>query len=83
MTSAPTDEQVLELASRRYNRPGARDQAALAELGLTGTQFAVRLLGIVERPAPDLMASHGLLLARLQRILAVERGRRSAVRRSA
>lgn len=83
MPDSPTDLQILELAARHYRRSGARDRAAATELGLTATQFARRLLAIVEGPSPELAASHGLLLARLQRILAVERGRRSAVRRSA
>lgn len=81
MTStAPTDAQVLELASRRYNRPGARDRAAQDELGLSGVAFAARLLHIVEAPPLEVAEAYGPLLARLRRVLTVERARRSARR---
>jgi hypothetical protein len=68
MPDSPTDIQILELAARHYRRAGARDRAAADELGLTGTQFAVRLLAIVEHPSRTSSCSshHGLLLARLQ-----------------
>jgi hypothetical protein len=83
MPDSPTDIQILELAARHYRRAGARDRAAADELGLTGTQFAVRLLAIVDHPSSEVAAEHGPLIARLRRVLEVERSRRSAVRRSA
>lgn len=74
----PTDHQILELASRRYRRPGGRDLAARLELGLSSTQYARRLLAIVEEPSLEHAETHGPLIVRLQRLLEQGREKRSA-----
>ena len=75
-----SDRQILELESRYFRWPGSKDAAARAELGLSRTQLAQRLLAIVAAPAPELAVEFGPLINRLRRQLELQRSRRTARR---
>lgn len=63
-----TDVAVLAVAGRFYRQPGAREQAALDELGLSPTAFWQRLNRLLDDPVA--LASDPPTVNRLRRLRA-------------
>lgn len=60
------DREILALERRWYARPGAKETAILAELGMSPVRYYQRLLSIVEDP--EALAAEPVLVHRLRRL---------------
>lgn len=80
MTTAPLaerDRAILDIERRFYARPGSKESAASAELGLSSTRYAQELNRIIDNPAA--LAYDAVLVRRLQRLRSQRLSRRRRV----
>ena len=68
------ERQVLDLASRWYRHPGAREAAIRDELDLSGARFSQLLRGRLDRP--EALAYAPATVRRYRRLLVARRTRR-------
>lgn len=66
MALTDQDRAVLDVERRFYAKPGSKEQAITAELGLTPTRYHQALNRIIDDPAA--LAVDPVLVRRLQRL---------------
>jgi len=75
MPLTDTEQQMLDLESRWWKHPGARDTEIHARFGMTPTRYYQALNALVDRP--EAHAADPLLITRLRRLRSARRRGRS------